>query len=97
MPRKLFIVARGNDVIYGQLQRTVGREPGVEIIFDRRRPPAARGRLERAVSGVTGLLRRGRREQGHGRFFRRRRPSTVGHELETRGWAVVHFDETSDV
>ena len=96
MPRKLFIVARGNDVIYGQLQRTVGREPGVEIIFDRRRPPEVRGRLVRAVSGVTGLLRRPRREQWHGRIFGRRRPSTVAHELETRGWAVVHFDDGWD-
>jgi hypothetical protein len=95
MARKLFIVARGNDVIYGQLQRTVGREPGVEIIFDRRRAPVVRGRLVRAVSGVTGLLRRERSDQWRGRFGRRRR-STVGQELERRGWAVVHLDDTWD-
>ncbi len=89
MPRKLFIVARGNDVIYGQLQRSVGREPGVEIIFDRRRPSVGRGRLRRAVSRLTGVVRRRRGERRVGR----RQPSTVSRDLETRGWAVVHLDE----
>jgi hypothetical protein len=93
MPRKLFIVARGNDVIYGQLKRSVGREPGVEIIFDRRRPPVARGRIGRAVSKVTGVVRRRRGERRLGR----RQPSTVSRDLETRGWAVVHLDEAAGV
>jgi hypothetical protein len=95
MPRKLFIVAKGNDVIYRQLQRSVGREPGVDIIFDRRRPPVVRGRVGRAVSGVTGLLRRQRREQLRGHFGRRRR-SSVADELQARGWAVVHLDDAWD-
>ena len=36
MIRKLFIVAKGNSVAYRSLQNTVGLEPDVAIIYDRR-------------------------------------------------------------
>jgi hypothetical protein len=92
MPRKLFIVAWGNEAVYGQLHRTVGREPGVQIIYDRRRPPKKRGKLRRAASGVTGMLGGGRR--AHEALGRRQRD--VAEELRTKGWAVVHLDDQDD-
>jgi len=36
MIRKLFIVARGNSAAYASLQNSVGIEPDVAIIYDRR-------------------------------------------------------------
>jgi hypothetical protein len=40
MIRKLFIVARGNAAAYSSLQNSVGIEPDVAIIYDRRSGPS---------------------------------------------------------
>ena len=97
MSRKLFIVARGNEAAYGQLQRTVGREPGVQIIFDRRRPkPKRAGKLRRVASGVTGMLGGSRTEASREASGRRHRLD-VAEDLKTQGWAVVRLDDHNDV
>jgi hypothetical protein len=89
IPRKLFIVARGNTAAYQQLWRTVGREPGVEIIYDRRPDP---GTLRRFASRVKRALTLGRRSRGSKATGRRRRPQ-VDQELKANGWAVVRLDD----
>ena len=89
-PRKMFIVGRKNMAAYYQLMRTVGQEPGVEIIYDRRRGPRTPGALRRLVARIKralGLHRRKRRGPG-----RRERPQ-VDQELRDKGWAVVRVDE----
>lgn len=95
MSRKLFIVARGNEAVYGQLHRTVGREPGVQIIYDRRRPQKKPGTLRRAASGVTGMLV-GARTDGVREAGGRRQRVDVLEDLKSQGWAVVRLDETDD-
>ncbi len=92
MPRKMFIVARENAAAYRQLLLTVGREPGVEIIYDRRpAPPARPGRMQRLVhrlkrvfgrDGASATEAPGRRKRPH-----------VDHDLRAKGWAVVRVDE----
>ena len=56
MVRKLFIVAKGNTSVYGFLQRTVGQEEEVAIIYDRRAvpapPPRRLARLHRRVRRI---------------------------------------------
>jgi len=95
MVRKLFIVAKGNTSVYGFLQRTVGQEEEVAIIYDRRAvpapPPRRLARLHRRVRRI---------------FFRsadqldptrpisqeRRRHPAIDAEVRSRGWAVVHLE-----
>jgi hypothetical protein len=88
MARKLFIVAHGNAVVYRQLQNTVGRDPDVEIIYDRRparRKPSAVDRLVRLVPRrpTTNIL-----EQ-----LDRRQQKTVEDELAKKGFVVIHVEE----
>jgi hypothetical protein len=92
MPRKMFIVARQNTAAYRQLLLTVGREPGVEIIYDRRpAPPAKPGRMQRLIARVKRVIgRRGARAADAP--GRRQRPH-VDQELRAKGWAVVRVDE----
>lgn len=92
LPRKLFIVARRNTAAYRQLLRTVGREPGVEIIYDRRPAPRKPGRLRRLASRVKrafGLSRRDRALEALGR----RQRTQIDQELKAKGWAVVRLDD----
>jgi len=84
MARKIFIVAKGNDTIYTSLMRSVGHEPGVEIVYDRRATPR-RSALRRLVAGAS---RRRGGSRGAGDDERRVRTS-VDEEIRRRGWAVV--------
>ena len=72
LPRKLFIVARGNETDYNCLKASLAREEGteVEIIFDRRA-----GKRRRWAW----LLGRGHERRGN---------PEVQRQLRTRGWAV---------
>jgi hypothetical protein len=88
-PRKIFIVARKNTDAYRQLMRTVGQEPGVEIIYDRRRGSRKLDAVGRLASRVKRALGLGRRRAGQGR---RERPQ-VDQELKAKGWVVVRLDE----
>ena len=83
MACKIFIVARGNVATYESLRRTVGREPGVEVVYDRR-PAPPRTRLARLGARVARLLwrRRGTTEE--------RRSRLIDAEIQRTGWAVVH-------
>lgn len=92
MPRKLFIVARRNTSAYRQLLRTVGREPGVEIIYDRRPAPRNPGTLRRLASRVKRAFGLGRRDRALEALGRRQR-TQIDQELKTNGWAVVRFDD----
>jgi len=91
MTRKLFIVARDQTALYGQLRRTVGREADVAIIYDRR--PVARkpGKLARAVRPLKKLFRRGRPENILDALDRRQR-TQIDAEIKTKGFAVVHLE-----
>ena len=89
-PRKIFIVARKNTEAYRQLMRTVGQEPGVEIIYDRRRGSRKLGAVGRLASQVKRALGLGRRKRGG--QGRRERPQ-VDQELKAKGWVVVRLDE----
>jgi hypothetical protein len=91
IPRKLFIVARSNTAAYQQLLRTVGREPGVEIIYDRRFTSRLPGTLRRLASRLKRALGVGG-PRGLKATGRRRRPY-VDQELKANGWAVVRLDE----
>jgi hypothetical protein len=95
MPRKLFIVAKGNETVYRQLRRSVGREPGVIIIYDRRRTPKALGRLRRALSRVRVLLV-GTPRQRKRAALRRRQREDIAEQIERQGWAVVHLRDSGD-
>jgi hypothetical protein len=88
--QKLFIVARSNPTVYRQLHRTVGREAGVEIIYDRRPPVREPGKLRRFISRVRWLLRFGS-DQILDSLDRRQRQQ-INEQLRTNGWAVVRFD-----
>lgn len=90
IPRKLFIVARGNTLAYQQLLRTVAREPGVEIIYDRRPTSRTAGTLRRLASRLKRALGLGGR-RGSKATWRRRRPQ-VDQELKANGWVVVRLD-----
>ena len=47
MIRKMFIVAKGNSAAYESLQNSVGTEPDIAIIYDRRSPSRPRRQDER--------------------------------------------------
>ena len=47
MIRKMFIVAKGNTAAYQSLQNSVGTEPDIAIIYDRRASSRARREDER--------------------------------------------------
>jgi len=95
MPRKLFIVAKGNETVYGQLERSVGREPGVVIIYDRRRPARTLGRLRRLLSRARVLLVGTRRERTRA-ALRRRQRADIAEQIKRQGWAVVHLHDPID-
>jgi len=76
--------------VYGQLRRTVGREAGVEIIYDRRPPCREPGKLRRVISCVRWLLRFGSDKILDSLDRRQRRQ--INEQLRTKGWAVVRFD-----
>jgi len=89
MTRKLFIVARGNVVTYESLRRSVGHEPGVEIVYDRR-PPLHQSAMGQVLATVKHLLSGRRRRPA---ADRRRR--MVDEEIRRNGWAVVRHDAGS--
>jgi len=95
MPRKLFIVARANTAAYRQLLRTVGGEPGVEIIYDRRPPPRNPGTLRRLASRVKRAFGLSRRDQALEALGRRQR-TRIDQDLKANGWAVVRLDDPHD-
>jgi hypothetical protein len=78
MVRKLFIVAKGNDVTYASLIKAIGHEPNVEIFYDRRARPR---RLRRWNRGRKRLVRKSRPE--------RRASASIDDEIRRTGWAVV--------
>ena len=90
MARKLFIVARGNVATYESLQRTVGREPDVEVLYDRR-PAPPRTRLGRLRAGLGRLLSRRR-----GTAEERRTRQMIDEEIRRTGWAVVRREPAGD-
>jgi hypothetical protein len=93
MVRKLFIVARGNTSVYGFLQRTVGQEEDVAIIYDRRASPPRPKRLARLRRGARRMLFRPTATAPPARPLteERRRHAAIDAEIRSRGWAVVHL------
>jgi len=92
MVRKLFIVAHGNAVVYRQLRITVGRDPEVEIIYDRR--PARR--KPRAVDRLVRPLKRLVPRRPTANILEqldRRQQKTVEDELAKKGFVVIHVEE----
>jgi hypothetical protein len=97
MVRKLFIVAKGNTSVYGFLQRTVGQEEEVAIIYDRREVPARPKGLARLGHGARRILFRSTAQvqPGRPRTQERRRQPAIDVEVRLRGWAVVHLEASS--
>jgi len=89
MTRKLFIVARGNVVTYESLRRSVGHEPGVEIVYDRR-PLLHQSAMGQVLATIKHLLSGRRRRPA---ADRRRR--MVDEEIRRNGWAVARHDAGS--
>lgn len=92
MVRKLFIVAQGNEAVYRQLHVTVGREPDVEIIYDRRPVP----RKPRAVNRLLRPLRRlvSRRPKASVlEHLDRRQQRAIDEEIAKKGFAVVRVED----
>ena len=86
------MVARNNTVIYQHLQRSVGREPGVEIIYDRRPTPVPPGTLTRLATHVKRVLRPTPAEDALAALGRRKR-ARIDEEVRMKGWAVVRLDD----
>jgi len=91
MTRKLFIVAKDNAMLYGQLRRTVGREPDVQIIYDRRPGPRKPQRLARVISPLKALVRRQRNQNLLDHLDRRQR-TEIQEEITLKGFAVIHIE-----
>ena len=85
--RKVFIVARGREDIYGSLQRTLESEDDVLVIYDRRthsESPRSRGGWRSLWSGPEVAFERGDR----------RRRTDVDEDIFRRGFGVVHLGVT---
>ena len=74
---------------------TVGGEPGVEIIYDRRPPPRNPGTLRRLASRVKRAFGLSRRDQALEALGRRQR-TRIDQDLKANGWAVVRLDDPHD-
>lgn len=83
-PRKLVIVARDNVSLYESLKRTLGKEPDVEIVFDRRRDSSRSGRLGDSVKKIFSRESHPPRTQED-----RRRRAEIDEQIRTQGWAIV--------
>src|SRR5262245_46420609 len=95
MAGKLFIVAKGNVAVYESLRRSVGAEPGVAIIYDRRVTPASRRRAPRFLGPFHGPGAPRRLEPSPERPpVDRRQQNAVESQIRQRGWAVVRRDQS---
>jgi hypothetical protein len=96
MVRKLFIVAKGNTAVYGFLQRTVGQEPQVAILYDRREAPIPPKRLARLLGRARRLFSRSTPQPQASRPVtqERRRHPAIDAEIRSRGWTVIHLDSS---
>jgi hypothetical protein len=83
-PRKLVIVARDNVSLYESLKRTLGKEPDVEIVFDRRRDSSKSGGLSDSVKKIFARESQPARTQAE-----RRRRAEIDEQIRTQGWAIV--------
>jgi hypothetical protein len=81
MPRKLVIVARDNVSLFESLKRTLGNEPDVEIVFDRRRESAKSG------GGLKKIF--SREPQPPPTAEDRRRRAEIDEQIRKQGWAIV--------
>jgi hypothetical protein len=88
MARKLFIVAKGNWATYSSLTKSIGHEPNVEIIYDRRATPRRPGVLGRLVPCCRRVRSRKRRPWHE----ERRDRTSVDVEIQRTGWAVVRLE-----
>jgi len=84
MTRKLVIVARDNITLYESLKRTLGNEPDVEIVFDRRREAPKGSRLGESVKKIFS-----REPQISNTPEDRRRRKKIDEQIRTQGWAIV--------
>src|SRR5262245_38752311 len=87
MAGKLFIVAKGDVATYESLRRSVGGEPDVAIIYDRRAEPVARRAPGKLIRHLRGPADAG--APAPAGSVRERRLNTVAEEIKRRGWAVV--------
>ena len=94
MVRKLFIVAQGNAAVYRQLHVTVGREPDVEIIYDRRPVRLKPGAVARLVRPLKRLV--SRRENAYVlEHLDRRQQQAINEEIARKGFAVVRVEHSA--
>ena len=80
VPRKLVIVARDNVTLFESLKKTLGKEPDVEVVFDRRRESGKSGGLKKIFS---------REPQAPPTGEERRRRAEIDEQIRTKGWAIV--------
>ena len=85
MPRKLVIVARDNAALYDSLKRTLGTEPDVEIVYDRRRAVAKGHGLGDSVKKYFSR----EPHQPQPVATDRRRRQKVDEQIRSHGWAIV--------
>src|SRR5215471_1364164 len=96
MGAKLFIVAKGNVATFESLRRSVGNEPDVAIIYDRRAPS-----LLGPVSAEHSFWGHVRKKQDTplawpGPTPDRRWQVHVTEDIRRKGWAVVRSEDTRD-
>ena len=94
MVRKLFIVAQGNPAVYRQLHVTVGREPDVEIIYDRRPVRRKPGAIARLVRPLKRLVPR-RASANVLEHLDRRQQQAISEEIARKGFAVVRVEHSA--
>src|SRR5262245_2845033 len=94
MGAKLFIVAKGNVATFESLRRSVGNEPDVAIIYDRR-SPSLPGPVS-AERSFWGPLRKKEGSMPPGPIPDRRRQIHVLEDIQRKGWAVVRSEDTHD-
>jgi hypothetical protein len=85
MPRKLVIVARDNVSLFESLKRTLGNEPDVEIVFDRRREAPKSGG---GLGTVKKIFSREPQAPPPSAEDRRRR-AEIDEQIRKQGWAIV--------
>ena len=81
VPRKLVIVARDNITLFESLKKTLGKEPDVEIVFDRRRESGKGGGLKKIFSREPAAPSPTGEE--------RRRRAEIDAQIRRQGWAIV--------
>src|SRR5215467_12824093 len=91
MGAKLFIVAKGNLATFESLRRSVGHEPDVAIIYDRR-APSLPGPVS-AERSFWGPLRKKEGSMPPGPIPDRRRQIHVIEDIQRKGWAVVRSED----